>query len=315
MSWCSRSRRLAVGGPSVERRAVRPGAGVHRACRPTEHAGSPDQAGDRDAGRQGGLLRQPRPAHRQRLSAGRDAATCTPTPTAARSSPSDVQFEVVVPKDRIFVMGDHRDLSADSRCHLSDLSTSQAKGQVAFVPIDLVVGPAFAIAAPFDRAARLQRPATFAGVPAATGPAACRSGDQARRGDLLMADGGRVPRCWSDATAGSTATSARLQRVGLDPVAGADEAGRGACAGPLVAARGDPVRRQVEADRRPEGLQAADRAQRERLLRRDHREGRRLVGGRRSSPQECDAARHARGQRDGPADGAAAAGRGADVRA
>ncbi len=43
----------------------------------------------------------------------------------------------------------------------------RAKGQVAFVPISLVVGPAFAIAAPFDRAERLHRPATFAKVPAA----------------------------------------------------------------------------------------------------------------------------------------------------
>ena len=58
----------------------------------------------------------------------------------------------MVPEDRIFVMGDHRDLSADSRCHLSDLSTTGRKGQVAFVPIENVVGPAFAIAAPFDRA-------------------------------------------------------------------------------------------------------------------------------------------------------------------
>ena len=80
-------------------------------------------------------------------------------------NPSDVKFEVMVPKDRIFVMGDHRDLSADSRCHLSDLSTSQGRGQVAFVPMSLVVGPAFAIAAPFDRAGRLRRPATFDNVP------------------------------------------------------------------------------------------------------------------------------------------------------
>ena len=35
---------------------------------------------------------------------------------------SDVEFEVVVPKERIFVMGDHRAESADSRCHLSDVS-------------------------------------------------------------------------------------------------------------------------------------------------------------------------------------------------
>jgi signal peptidase I len=62
-------------------------------------------------------------------------------------------------------MGDHRDLSADSRCHLSDLSTSGGIGQVAFVPISLVVGPAFAIAAPLDRAGRLRRPGTFAKVP------------------------------------------------------------------------------------------------------------------------------------------------------
>jgi signal peptidase I len=64
-------------------------------------------------------------------------------------------------------MGDHRDLSADSRCHLSDLSTSQGRGPAAFVPISLVVGPAFAIAAPFDRAGRLHRPDTFENVPAA----------------------------------------------------------------------------------------------------------------------------------------------------
>jgi signal peptidase I len=60
---------------------------------------------------------------------------------------SDMRFEVVVPKDRIFVMGDHRDLSADSRCHLADTSTNQPRGAVAFVPESLVVGPAFAIAA------------------------------------------------------------------------------------------------------------------------------------------------------------------------
>jgi signal peptidase I len=85
-------------------------------------------------------------------------------------NPSDVEFEVVVSSDRIFVMGDHRDVSADSRCHLSDISTTEAKGQVAFVPIENVVGPAFAIAAPFDRASRLHRPAVFAEVPAATDP-------------------------------------------------------------------------------------------------------------------------------------------------
>jgi signal peptidase I len=96
-------------------------------------------------------------------------------PDGDQVNPSDVKFEVVVPEDRIFVMGDHRDLSADSRCHLSDLSTRQGTGQAAFVPISAVVGPAFAIAAPFDRAGRLQRPVTFAKVPEPTEPAPKRA--------------------------------------------------------------------------------------------------------------------------------------------
>ena len=43
----------------------------------------------------------------------------------------------------------------------------QAKGKVRLPSsISLVVGPAFAIAAPFDRAGRLHRPVTFEDVPA-----------------------------------------------------------------------------------------------------------------------------------------------------
>jgi len=90
------------------------------------------------------------------------------SPDGTQVAPSEVRFTVVVPKDRIFVMGDHRDLSADSRCHLADLSTTQAKGQVAFVPESLVVGPAVAVAWPLSRFEILHRPATFAGVPAPT---------------------------------------------------------------------------------------------------------------------------------------------------
>jgi signal peptidase I len=93
------------------------------------------------------------------------------SPDGTQVAPSEVKFTVVVPKDRIFVMGDHRDLSADSRCHLSDLSLGQAKGQIAFVPESLVVGPAVAIAWPLDRAKILHRPATFDDVPPPAAPA------------------------------------------------------------------------------------------------------------------------------------------------
>jgi signal peptidase I len=92
------------------------------------------------------------------------------SPSGEQVDPSDVQFTVVVPRDRIFVMGDHRDLSADSRCHLSDVST-QGRGQTAFVPVSDVVGPAFAIVSPFSRAERLQLPSTFTAVPSANEPA------------------------------------------------------------------------------------------------------------------------------------------------
>ena len=82
------------------------------------------------------------------------------------------------------------------------------------------------------------------------------------------------------ATSGIYGYERALKRAGFDPVAGADEAGRGACAGPLVAAAtilGDAKSRQIEGLKDSKLLTAL---QRERLLRRDHPQGRRLVGGR-----------------------------------
>ncbi len=87
-------------------------------------------------------------------------------------APADVPFTVTVPAGRVFVMGDHRNDSRDSRCHLSDVPAGGGPiGSDAFVPIDNVVGPAFLIAAPFDRFQRLTVPDTFADVPEASGPA------------------------------------------------------------------------------------------------------------------------------------------------
>jgi signal peptidase I len=71
-----------------------------------------------------------------------------------RSAPSLAKFAVRVPQGRLWVMGDHRSSSADSRFHLGDPGGG-------FVPVDDVVGRAFARVWPLGRAGRLTQPATF----------------------------------------------------------------------------------------------------------------------------------------------------------
>ena len=60
----------------------------------------------------------------------------------AGNKPSDVTFDVTVPEGKIWVMGDHRGASADSRYHQEDIN----KG---FVPISKVSGRVFAVIWPF----------------------------------------------------------------------------------------------------------------------------------------------------------------------
>ncbi|AQP46604.1 signal peptidase I [Tessaracoccus aquimaris] len=84
-------------------------------------------------------------------------------------APATVPFDIVVPKDRIFVMGDHRNASNDSRCRLANVSSTP--GDSAFVPVDKVVGAAVAIVSPLDRLATFTVPETFEQVPAPTEPA------------------------------------------------------------------------------------------------------------------------------------------------
>jgi signal peptidase I len=70
------------------------------------------------------------------------------------ADPSDRRFDVTVPKGRIWVMGDNRANSEDSRYH-QDLPGGGT------VPVEDVVGKVYAIVWPFDRAHRLREPVTF----------------------------------------------------------------------------------------------------------------------------------------------------------
>ncbi|MFF9031892.1 signal peptidase I [Streptomyces iakyrus] len=75
-------------------------------------------------------------------------------------SPSTVPFDVVVPGGTLFVLGDHRSDSSDSRDHLG----SPGGGMI---PVGDVVGRADGIIWPFGHVTRLHRPDAYARVPAA----------------------------------------------------------------------------------------------------------------------------------------------------
>lgn len=77
-------------------------------------------------------------------------------------SPSSVDFDVAVPDGTLFVLGDHRGESSDSRDHLG----SPGGGMI---PVTEVIGRADWIVWPTAHWTRLHRPDAYARVPAAAG--------------------------------------------------------------------------------------------------------------------------------------------------
>ncbi|MEU0070460.1 signal peptidase I [Streptomyces sp. NPDC006332] len=73
------------------------------------------------------------------------------------NAPSSTQFDITVPQGRLWVMGDHRANSADSRAHQdTDYGGTVSEGSV--------VGRAMVIAWPFGHMTKLKEPKTYASV-------------------------------------------------------------------------------------------------------------------------------------------------------
>jgi signal peptidase I len=74
------------------------------------------------------------------------------------TAPSQLKFDVKVPDGHLWLMGDNRGFSYDSRGHMGSAGGG-------YVDDDLVVGKVFALIWPWKRAEIIHRPATFEDIP------------------------------------------------------------------------------------------------------------------------------------------------------
>jgi signal peptidase I len=83
---------------------------------------------------------------------------------------SDLTFDVTVPAERVWVMGDHRSESADSRAHLGDPGGGMVR-------LEDVIGRAAMIYWPLSRVGTLDAPGSLEGIPvSAVGASVIRAG-------------------------------------------------------------------------------------------------------------------------------------------
>jgi signal peptidase I len=73
---------------------------------------------------------------------------------AEGAQPSEVEFSEKVPDDRLWVMGDNRQSSEDSRAHIGEPGGG-------FVPVEDVVGKVLWVVWPADRRDLVERPETY----------------------------------------------------------------------------------------------------------------------------------------------------------